>query len=82
MRLLAAVEALKDCKYDLKYHHKMQGFLYSLIQGTEFAALHDKRGSKFFCFSNLFPVKDFKKKDIVRFLVSSPDPDRAVFLSF
>lgn len=36
--------------------------------------LHNKRGYKFFTFSNIFPSVDMHKGDIRHFLVSSPDP--------
>ncbi|MDQ1279439.1 MAG: CRISPR-associated endoribonuclease Cas6 [Thermoproteota archaeon] len=73
MRLLVSFQALGDWAYDLKYHHKLQGFLYRLLERTVYSGLHDRRGYKFFCFTNLFPPKDAKTGEVRRFLVSSPN---------
>src|SRR5208283_70260 len=55
------------------YHHKLQGFLYDLLRGSAYGDLHDRRGYKFFCFSNIFPSVDMHEGEMRRFLVSSPD---------
>lgn len=73
MRLLLKLRALKDQTYDLKYHHKHQGFIYRLLDGTPYAKLHDKKGYKFFCFSNIFPPHAMKMGDTRQLLVSSPE---------
>ena len=71
MRILIKLEAIKDCEYDLKYFHKLQGFFYKLLIGTEFESLHDKKGYKFFCFSNIFPIGNFKEGDGRNLILSS-----------
>jgi CRISPR-associated endoribonuclease Cas6 len=73
MRVLVELQALCNCVYDLMYNHKLQGFLYGLLAGSVYADLHDKRGYKFFCFSNIFPSVDMREGDVRRFLISSPD---------
>lgn len=73
MRFLIQLRSLKDCSYDLKYFHKLQGFVYSLLKGTEYSILHDRGGYKFFCFSNIFPIGDMKAGDGRNLLISSPD---------
>jgi len=73
VRLLIELESSKDCAYDLKYHHKLQGFIYSLLRGTPYEGLHGKRGYKFFCFSNIFPPKDARRGERRRLFISSPD---------
>ena len=73
MRLLIKLKSLKDCAYDIAYYPKMQGFVYSLLRGTDYANLHDSKAYKFFSFSNIFPAKDFKSGDERQFLISSPD---------
>jgi len=60
MRIFLRLRSLKDCAYDLKYFHKLQGFVYSLIRDSPYSLLHDKKGNKFFCFSNLFPVRSIR----------------------
>jgi CRISPR-associated endoribonuclease Cas6 len=72
MRVLIKLEAMKDCEYDLKYFHKLQGFFYKLLIGTKFENLHDKKGYKFFCFSNIFPIGNFKEGDERNLILSSP----------
>jgi len=73
MRFLIELQAVKDCAYDMKYHHKLQGFIYNLLKGTVYSNIHDKRGYKFFSFSNIFPPKDVKAGVIRQLLISSPD---------
>ena len=73
MRVLVELRAKASCVYDLMYHHKLQGFLYDLLRGSAYGDLHDRRGYKFFCFSNIFPSVDMQAGDVRRFLVSSPD---------
>ncbi len=73
MRIITKLEAAKDCEYDLKYFHKLQGFIYSLLKTTEYSILHDKPGYKFFCFSNIFPIGDMKVGDKRNLIISSPD---------
>ncbi|MBD3203182.1 CRISPR-associated endoribonuclease Cas6 [Candidatus Woesearchaeota archaeon] len=79
MRLLLKLRAEKDFSYDKKYFHKLRGFLYSLLDGTEYNP-HNNESYKHFCFSNVFPVKDFKKGDIRNLLISSPDKNFLRFL--
>jgi len=73
MRLLVSFQALGDWAYGLRYHHKLQGFLYGLLEGTIYSGLHDRRGYKFFCFSNLFPPEDAREGETRRLLISSPN---------
>ena len=73
MRVLLKLEARKNCEYDLKYFHKLQGFVYSLLKESEYSVLHDKVGYKFFCFSNIFPIGEMKIGDKRNLLISSPD---------
>ena len=75
MRLLIELEALGDYVYDLRYYHKSQGFVYGLLEGTPYGGLHDGRGYKFFCFSNIFPPQDFKRGGIRHFMISSPNEE-------
>jgi CRISPR-associated endoribonuclease Cas6 len=74
MRLLVELRALRDCVYDLMYHHKLQGFLYGLLKGSVYQDLHNKKGYKFFSFSNIFPSVDIHEGEPRNLLISSPDP--------
>jgi len=75
MRLIIELEALSECMYDLKYYHKLQGFLYSLLKNSTYHKLHNRRGYKFFSFSNIFPSVDMHVHDVRRLLIASPDPN-------
>ena len=74
MRLLIKVKTVKDCRYEMQYHYHLQGFIYHLLNRSEYQTIHDKRGYKFFCFSNIFPVTaNLKTGDLRNLLISSPD---------
>ena len=73
MRLLLKVKSKKEGGYDFQYYHKLQGLVYNCLEETH-SLLHDKKGYKFFCFSNIFPISDFIEGDIRNLVISSPDP--------
>ena len=73
MRLLVKMEAISNSKYDKEYHYNLQGFIYGLIKKSSYHDVHDKKGYKFFCFSNIFPVKDLRIGEEFNLLISSPD---------
>jgi len=80
--MILKLKAAKDFNYDQNYFHKLQGFIYSLLKETQYSFLHDKKGYKFFCFSNVFPLpKDYKVKagDEKKLIISSPDK---IFIAF
>jgi len=77
MRLIIELEALKDCAYDMRYHSKLQGFVYNLIREGQFSGLHSKKGYKPLCFSNIFPPEDMKAGDRRHLIISSPIPNLA-----
>ncbi|MGC8816491.1 MAG: CRISPR-associated endoribonuclease Cas6 [Candidatus Hadarchaeum sp.] len=89
MRLLLRLKSVKDQFYDLRYHHKLQGFIYSLLDGSPYVRLHDKRGYKFFCFSNIFPergekndpAQDMSAGEVRQLLISSPEVGLIGFLN-
>lgn len=76
MRLLLSLRATKACSYDSNYYHKVQGLLYNRLRESIYQPLHDKQGTKFFCFSNPFPggrksvIEEGSKRHLI---VSSPD---------
>jgi len=89
MRLLIKLKSLKDQAYDLQYHHKLQGFIYGMLNETPYVKVHDRRGCKFFCFSNIFPPKGTKDNPSERMesgefrqlLISSPEIGIIKFLN-
>lgn len=48
---------------------EIQGFIYSLLKDTRFHYLHDLKGFKFFCFSNVF-----MSNNEYNLIISSPNP--------
>jgi len=74
MRLLINLRAAKNQGYESLYHHKLQGFVYGLLRDSGFGGLHDKRGYKFFCFSNIFPIKDIMGAgEAFNLIISAPN---------
>ncbi len=73
MRLLLELECLHDGAYDLQYFSKLQGLIYGLLKGTVYDNLHDEKSYKFFCYSNVFPIGDFKQGETKKLLISSPN---------
>jgi len=73
LRIIVKLEASEDCAYEYECHHHLQGLIYDLIKDSEYSYLHDKKGYKFFCMSNIFPAMDLKKEDKRTLIVSSPD---------
>jgi CRISPR/Cas system endoribonuclease Cas6 (RAMP superfamily) len=70
MRVIIKLEDEKKQAIDNTYN-KLQGFVYSLIR-EKFGSIHDKKGYKFFCFSNIFP---FEVSGIRNFIISSPSKE-------
>jgi len=62
--------------YDHGYHHNLQSFIYRLIRQSEYDDLHDRKGCKFFSFSNIIPpTRTIEKGSIKSIVVASPHED-------
>ncbi|RJS49024.1 MAG: CRISPR-associated endoribonuclease Cas6 [Methanobacterium sp.] len=72
MRIILKFSPGEQLSYDSINKYTIQGFIYSLFKETPFSNYHDFKGFKFFCFSNIFPVSDFKPKEIKNLIISSP----------
>ncbi len=72
MRLLLQLRSKNDQKDVSLEYHKLQGFVYTLLMKSGFSLVHDKKGYKPFCFSNIFPYGDMKQEDIRHFIIASP----------
>jgi len=72
-RLLLKLKSQKDYSYDKSYYHKLQGFIYKVLRETEYSQLHDKKGAKFFSFSNIFPIENNKAGTIKNLIIPSPN---------
>ncbi len=57
------------------YHYHLQAAIYSLIREGGLPDVHEKKGYKFFCFSNIFPYNNFEKGAEKNLLISSPRKD-------
>jgi CRISPR-associated endoribonuclease Cas6 len=76
MRILINLRAAKNQGYESLYHHKLQGFVYGLLRDSGFDGLHDKEGYKFFCFSNIFPIKDIMGAgEAFNLIIASPNAE-------
>ncbi|MBW4257247.1 MAG: CRISPR-associated endoribonuclease Cas6 [Methanobacterium sp.] len=74
MRLILKFIPENDSHYDSVNKHTIQGFIYSLLNDTGYSNYHDSGGFKYFSYSNIFPVSDFKKGEIKNLIISSPKP--------
>ncbi len=52
--------------------HGIQGFIYHQLKQTSFTTLHQKVGFKFFCFTDIFPISEYKRGGVVNLIISSP----------
>lgn len=66
------MKSLQRYEVNFEYHHKVQGFVYSLLKNTKYDSLHDKKGYKFFCFSNIYKSKTTGEHNLI---ISSPSVD-------
>src|SRR5215203_6800226 len=81
MRLLIKLSSKFNFQYNTEYHYYLQGFIYNLIKGSRYHFLHDKKGYKYFCFSNIFPFSSLiRKKELKNLIISSPDDEFITYL--
>jgi len=74
--LLVKLKALQRVAYNLAYHKDVQGLVYRFLRNSKFKALHDKKGCKYFSFSNIIPpssiIDEGSNKSLI---IASPDRD-------
>ena len=79
MRLLLSLKSIDTAqRQETDYHYQLQSFIYSLLENSvQFSHLHNKKGYKFFCFSNIFsPAGTIDGHTDTRYIiVSSPRKD-------
>ena len=79
MRLLLNLKSADNLvEYKANYHHHLQSFIYSLLENSiEFSNLHNKKGYKFFCFSNIFSPSNLgdAQANMRHIIISSPRQD-------
>jgi len=74
--LLVKLKALQRVAYNPAYHKDLQGLVYRFLRNSKFKALHDKKGYKYFSFSNIIPpsrvIDEGSEKNLI---IASPDRD-------
>lgn len=80
LRLMLELIPRENFCYNDINKHSIQGFLYSPFK-QEYPEFHDIKGFKFFCFSDIFPVNDYKENEKKIVLISSPDKSFIQFLN-
>ena len=78
MRLLLSLRSIDTSqRQETNYYYHLQGFIYRLLeQNSHFSQLHNKKGYKFFCFSNIFSPSGVNDSTDRRYIIiSSPSKD-------
>ena len=75
MRLVIELEPLSEIPYNYLNKHAIQGLIYYLLKDTSFDNLHSSSKFKYFTFSDIFPISDFKPGFKKTLLFSSPSND-------
>lgn len=70
-RLLLKLVATENSSYEMDYYRDIQGLIYNLLRGSDYN-LHDKKGFKFFSFSQIFPFHNLHKGDRRNLIIASP----------
>jgi len=75
-RVLVELKSLSNVDARNIYKHSIQSLVYSIIkQNDKFKDYHNKKGFKFFTFSDLWPAKKLNEGDKAYFILSSPMDD-------
>ncbi len=72
MRIIISFKCLNNYEYIHSYY-QIQGFIYKIFKETGLDDIHDKGKTKFFTFSNIFPIDDFKIDENKTLIISSPE---------
>lgn len=78
-RLLVKLQATAESRYEMEYHKDIQGLIYSLLKDSDYNC-HDKKGYKFFTYSNVFPWGYVRKNDIRNLIIASPNEGMISYL--
>ena len=73
MRLMLTFRPQEEFPKSEINRHMVRAMIYSLLIGTPYEEVHDRRTFKFFCFSDIFPVGDFSPEEEKHLIISSPD---------
>lgn len=72
MRLKMVLIPEEDIAYSNINKHSIQGLIYDLLKNAGYNDLHDQP-LKLFCFSDVFPITDYRRGESKMLLISSPD---------
>ena len=72
MRLMLELEPAGDFAYQEVNPYFTHSLIWNTLKETEFSAMHDQPKFKFFSFSNIWPVGDFKEGEKKNLIISSP----------
>lgn len=75
MRLFLSLIPEQDVRFPID-HYALQGVLYGAFRELGLSSIHEKPGTKFFCFSNIYPYTPgapFPKGKEVNWQISSPN---------
>ncbi len=73
MRIIVKILPKDIFVYEEINKYFIHSFIWNLLKDTEFSRLHDTKKFKFFTFSNIFPVSEFKFNEEKHFIISSPN---------
>lgn len=72
MRIIIKFNPLCNEDYFKIGKYDIQGFIYSLLKESEFEKYHELHGFKYFNFSNIFPINNYKLGKEKNLIISSP----------
>ena len=72
MRLKIVLDPIGTFEYKDINEYLIQSTIYSFLKDSDFRQMHDMTTFKFFCFSNIHPINDYKEGEYKNLLISSP----------
>jgi len=73
VRTLVRLKARGDAAYQNDYHHKLRGWIWSALRGTDYDSYHDSDEMLPLSYSNPFPPRDMDEGDTRHLIFASPD---------
>ncbi|HDN83258.1 MAG TPA: CRISPR-associated endoribonuclease Cas6, partial [Candidatus Altiarchaeales archaeon] len=73
MRLKIDLLPKENFSYQEITSYHVHGLIWNSLKGTEFEKKHEEKKFKFFTYSNIFPITDFKEDEIKSLIIASPN---------
>ncbi|WP_371731543.1 CRISPR-associated endoribonuclease Cas6 [Thermococcus sp. MV11] len=73
MRIKLDLEPEESFPFYAVGKHTVQAMIYTHLNGTDYSYLHDRKGFKFFTFSDIYPSGPFEPGKRKSLIISSPD---------